>query len=320
VHKRDGTFEYTVIGKPAPPPLQASLSGPDYQQHGESVTWTATADGGEGVASYDWDVRPVGSSSWDDYSCSGSTCTTYFQNDTDITQDASVRVEVTKGAETDQAVQDVTVSPPFGGGCDDQFICNGAQHIGIADVAVQAQHRTARVSWSTTGSSLPVQFTVEHRADSTGSWTELGRLGIADSLEADSADGASYQYDTNELELGLHQFRVRLGASGSKATLTSEVVSASVELGSAYELSVYPNPVRRQATVSLALQEAQSVSLAVYDVLGRRVSTLHDGRLPGQDRRRFRIRAADVGLASGTYFVRLVGDGFTEVRSLTVTR
>lgn len=74
--------------------------------------------------------------------------------------------------------------------------------------------------------------------------------------------------------------------------------------------SPYPNPARGTVTVILALDQAQHVRVEVFDLLGRRVQTLHDGLLPATAHR-FALNGAR--LPSGTYVVRVVGN--EQVRS-----
>jgi len=80
----------------------------------------------------------------------------------------------------------------------------------------------------------------------------------------------------------------------------------------------YPNPFSRQTTVEYALPEAQTVRLTVYDVLGRRVATLADGRKEGGFHRL--QWAAGQELSSGAYFLRLRAGGQSKTRRLTVVR
>lgn len=80
------------------------------------------------------------------------------------------------------------------------------------------------------------------------------------------------------------------------------------EVPEGYALSaVYPNPFNPQATFTLALLQAQDVTVAVYDILGQRVATLHEGGLAAQEHR-FTLNAA--GWPSGLYLVRAVGEQF----------
>ncbi len=66
-------------------------------------------------------------------------------------------------------------------------------------------------------------------------------------------------------------------------------------------LAAYPNPSSEGVTVALTLDVAAEVHLAVYDVLGREVAVLHEGRLTAGTHR-FRLDGAAV--PSGVYLVR----------------
>ncbi|WP_259131828.1 BspA family leucine-rich repeat surface protein [Salinibacter ruber] len=82
-------------------------------------------------------------------------------------------------------------------------------------------------------------------------------------------------------------------------------------------LMSYPNPVRRQGTLEYTLPEAGEVSLKVYDVLGRRVATLAEGRKQA-GRHEVSLRVGD--LPSGAYFGRLEAGGETRTQKITVVR
>ncbi len=75
----------------------------------------------------------------------------------------------------------------------------------------------------------------------------------------------------------------------------------------------YPNPFRSEATVALVLDRAAAVAVEVFDVLGRRVATLHDGPLAAA-RHTFTLRGD--ALPPGVYVVRAHGDGISATRSL----
>ena len=79
----------------------------------------------------------------------------------------------------------------------------------------------------------------------------------------------------------------------------------------------YPNPATQGATIPYAVPEASDVTIAVYDVLGRRVAHLVD-EPKRAGRHQVRIRAGQ--LPSGTYFVRMRAGDFRETRRLTVVR
>jgi len=122
---------------------------------------------------------------------------------------------------------------------------------------------------------------------------------------------------------------VRLRHSGETTRLTAERSSAT--LSSTDDLAVglqatpeafalkrtYPNPASERATVEYALPERADVTIAVYDVLGRRVATLADGATEAGRH----TAILDAGqMPSGTYFVRMRAEGFRQARQVTVVR
>jgi hypothetical protein len=88
--------------------------------------------------------------------------------------------------------------------------------------------------------------------------------------------------------------------------------------------STNPNPFNDRTTIQVSLTRAGNVRLSVYDVSGRRVAVLQDGRL---ERGRNEIvwrGMTDNGneLPSGVYFLRLesYGMGVVETRKVTLVR
>lgn len=79
----------------------------------------------------------------------------------------------------------------------------------------------------------------------------------------------------------------------------------------------FPNPTAGTATIRFALGEAAEVRLDVFDVLGRRVSTLADGLMVAGDHE---VRLDARALASGTYVYRLSTPVGIQSRRLTIVR
>ena len=320
---------YTVLGEPGPPPLQVSLSGPGTLDSGETGTWTATVTGGSGSTSYDWDYSPAGTvPGWQSTSCSGASCNHTFYNSSESVKAGGMRVIVTKGTETDTAITYTGIQPSDDPGCPPTDPCIAGASLkrgpAVYDLQASSQGDAVRVQWRARDLSAEEtsSFVVQHRADSTGAWSELGVVAAADSTaKSASGPGASYQFKTASLAVGVHQFRLAVAPDEqSRSSWTSEPVRARVKLEESHRLSAYPNPMRQRATVELAVKEAQEVTVRLYDVLGRAVTTLHTGPVPAQETKRLRLDASQAGLSSGTYFLRVRGAAFTATRQLTVVR
>ena len=90
-------------------------------------------------------------------------------------------------------------------------------------------------------------------------------------------------------------------------------------LDSEFELGdAYPNPFNPQSHFTLRVAEEQQVSIEIFDVTGRLVKMLHSGILSAQEEHRFTINGS--ALPSGTYFYRVAGDNFQEIRHVVLLK
>ncbi|MEL6443232.1 MAG: T9SS type A sorting domain-containing protein [Bacteroidota bacterium] len=101
------------------------------------------------------------------------------------------------------------------------------------------------------------------------------------------------------------------------AYVVTSVSNESDQPNAAPALAAYPNPFADAATVALTLDEAATVQLTVYDVLGRAVAHLADGPVAaGTQTFRFDGR----GLPAGRYVARVVTGGTVQTLPLTLAR
>lgn len=80
----------------------------------------------------------------------------------------------------------------------------------------------------------------------------------------------------------------------------------------------YPNPFSERAQIEFVLPEETRVRVDVYDALGRRVQRVFDGVVGAQRARTVTIDGSR--LASGIYFVRVLGDGVNETVRAAIVR
>lgn len=140
---------------------------------------------------------------------------------------------------------------------------------------------------------------------------------------SDGIDGTSHEMTFHETALtnasGIANFTVTIPSgtpmlyTGARmhnynpitATIGGVGVSEETSSGipaSAYSLSASPNPISTTALVNFNLPSAGVATIAVYDVAGRQVDTLHTGELtPGSHS----VSWNASGFANGVYFVRL---------------
>jgi hypothetical protein len=100
------------------------------------------------------------------------------------------------------------------------------------------------------------------------------------------------------------------------ATLTAGQQNDASVTAAVKELSVYPNPTNGNITISMTLAQQQSVSITISDIIGKEVFRSNEGIISGTFSRQF-----DLGkLGSGTYFLKLIHNGTTEMRKIVVKK
>lgn len=126
-----------------------------------------------------------------------------------------------------------------------------------------------------------------------------------------------YTFRIGNLVPGTHRFRLQQTDLDGTTTLT-DVRTVEVTMRNRVMIQATPNPLRGTGTVRFAVQQAQPVTVTVYNVLGQHVKTLYTGTpVPDQAE----TITFDTGtLASGTYFVRIAGDTVQKTRRVAVVR
>ena len=190
---------------------------------------------------------------------------------------------------------------------------NATLPVELASFGATADGGAVVLRWATASETNNAGFHVEHRAAGDAAWTDGGFVpGAGTTTEA-----RSYTRRVEGLGAGRHTFRLRQVDFDGTPTYSAEV-EASVAMLEAVRLEAGPNPFRDRVSVRFAVREAQRVAVEVFDALGRRVATLHDGPLGAEAAAVGTFEA--VGLASGVYVVRLTGERARAQRVLTLVR
>ncbi len=83
----------------------------------------------------------------------------------------------------------------------------------------------------------------------------------------------------------------------------------------------FPNPFNPSTTIKYSIPSPLNVTLTVYDVLGRKVATLVNGKQPpGQYSIHFDALSATGGLPSGIYFYKLKAGNLRKVRKMLLIK
>jgi len=133
--------------------------------------------------------------------------------------------------------------------------------------------------------------------------------GVSIALDRGARNGATYWY--------------RLAAtSGSERVTFGPIRATAGEVILEFTLGQpQPNPTTGATRVDLAVPRDGRVSLRLYDMQGRRVATLVEGRLPaGRHQVAWSGAAGGHSVPAGVYILRLQADGADLSRRLVVTR
>jgi len=145
---------------------------------------------------------------------------------------------------------------------------------------------------------------------------------IAEVAAQNSATGATYSFaDRNGVSGTTYDYRlVDVDANGVRTA--HQTVSARFGDASAtvleYKLAdAYPNPFNPSTTISFTVPEAGDVTLRIFDLSGREITTLVNGQVEAGEHT---LEWTAEGLPSGTYFYTLSAANYTATKKLMLLK
>ena len=180
-------------------------------------------------------------------------------------------------------------------------------------LAARLDGASVRLTWATASETNNAFFEVLARPVSDDTFVSLGRV----DGHGTTSEARQYALDAESLAPGTYRFRLRQVDLDGTSVVVGEV-ELGVEIGAAHRVSaVWPNPSAGAARLSVTAAQAQSVTVTVYDALGRTVAVVLDERMEGQSAREV---ALPTSLSAGLYVVEVAGERFREVRRFSVVR
>lgn len=162
------------------------------------------------------------------------------------------------------------------------------------------------------------------RTDTTLAYSQLSMTQIADTFKAyipaQPLNKTVYYYisaTNNSSKTVTKPYTAPAGYFKFMVT-NSTVVNNEGETVKEYKLyQNYPNPFNPGTVIRYHLSVISNVSLKVYDLTGREVQTLVNGRLQAG---RYEVNFDGSMLPSGVYFCKLVSGDYSEVKKLTLIK
>jgi len=169
-----------------------------------------------------------------------------------------------------------------------------------------------QLTWRTASEQNNAGFEVQRRSEKASEWQVLGFVRGAGT----TAEAQSYTF-LDKSASGKVQYRLKqVDFDGTFEMLPTVEVDAGMPR--TFELGQnYPNPFNPSTVMSYQLPVASNVSLKVYDVLGREVATLVNGR---QEAGRYSVSFNAASFASGVYFYRLQAGNFVQTKKMMLVK
>ncbi|MBI2417936.1 MAG: T9SS type A sorting domain-containing protein [Ignavibacteriales bacterium] len=126
-----------------------------------------------------------------------------------------------------------------------------------------------------------------------------------------------YNYSESLTESGVYFYRLKQVDFDGTVAYSNVVNVTIVSPGTFTLLQNYPNPFNPSTTIAFTIPERSNVSLALFDMLGRKVKSMID-ETKEAGLHTVNFNAAD--LASGIYFYELKAGQLREVKKLTLLK
>ena len=125
-------------------------------------------------------------------------------------------------------------------------------------------------------------------------------------------------YNGNHTNQLYNRFQISLAFLDSVMQATTTAVGDVVLHPTIYNLSQnYPNPFNPTTTIKYSIPKQSLVTLKIYDILGRQITTLVNEEKPAGN---YKIKYDASSLASGVYFYRLQAGNFVQTKKMILLR
>ena len=174
----------------------------------------------------------------------------------------------------------------------------------LRNLRAQTEGRSVTLQW-TAEASDPGSFVVERSAGGE-TFTKIAELDPTEARRAAASDVPTFTYTDEEVDGQVVFYRIRL-----KQEKGPERTSGTIKIGLGPEaerrapvrlIGNFPNPFDEQTTIAYEVNEAQPITITVWNLEGHRIAQLADSK-KGTGYHEAPFDAAN--LPSGTYFVEL---------------
>ena len=174
-----------------------------------------------------------------------------------------------------------------------------------------AEQSAIVLSWQTATEVNNAGFAVERKT--LDAWTKIGFVDGKGTTNAPT----SYRFSDNAVT-GKNIYRLKQIDRDGNFQYSKEIEVVANGMPKAFDLGQnYPNPFNPSTTITYSLPAGGSVSLKVYDALGREAATLvNETKAAGT----YTAQFDGTHLSSGIYFARLQSGGKIQMRKMQLLK
>ena len=128
----------------------------------------------------------------------------------------------------------------------------------------------------------------------------------------------NYSYTDKTLTPGLYMYRLKQIDQNGEYKYYNLPGEINIGHPAEYSLSQnYPNPFNPKTTIRYSIKDAGFVKIEIYDILGRKVTTIVNEERPAGN---YEVNFNGNNLASGIYFYKLTSGSFTQIKKMQLLK
>jgi hypothetical protein len=230
-----------------------------------------------------------------------------YNNPTQVTLDINTISAITGS-------YSVTITNPDGQSATGNNLFNSPLPVELSSFNGTATSNNVTLKWTTVKEINNAGFDIERKKSNGTTFEKVGFV----TGKGNTYSNSNYVFSDNKLSSGVYNYRLKQTDYNGDFTYFNLSSVINISVPDKFSLSQnYPNPFNPTTKIDYNLPTDANVSLKIYDVTGRLISTLvNEKKLAGYYTNEFDA----VNIASGVYFYRLQAGSFVDTKRFVVIK
>ena len=194
--------------------------------------------------------------------------------------------------------------------------CTQAMPVEMMSFSSSVNKTSVILSWQTSSESNNKGFEIIRSEKNNNTvWNKIGFVNGSGTKNTPT----NYTFSDDKLSAGKYYYRLKQIDNNGNMQYYYLNNFTEITPPNKFELfQNYPNPFNPITKINFSIPSDSKVSLKVYDISGREISTLLNNKFLSADFYTVEFNAS--ALASGVYFYRIVTEKFTNVKKMAVIK